>query len=64
DSGSTLASMILGSGGWDADCGDDCEGSAGLFCPSFNKWAFAIVAALRSGLANLENFFIWPVIST
>jgi hypothetical protein len=30
DNGSTLASMILGSRGWDADCGDDCEGSAGV----------------------------------
>jgi len=31
DSGSTLASMILGSRGWDADCGNDCEGSTRLF---------------------------------
>ena len=31
DGGSTLASLILGSRGWDADCGNDCEGSTRLF---------------------------------
>ena len=30
DGGSTLASMILGSRGWDADCGNDCEGSTSV----------------------------------
>src|SRR6266566_11363 len=30
--GSTVASMILGSRGWDADCGDDCEDPTRVFC--------------------------------
>ena len=31
DRGSTLASMILGSRGWDAGRGDDCEDSPRVF---------------------------------
>src|SRR4029077_2713757 len=30
--GSTVASMILGSRGWDADFGNDCEDPSRVFC--------------------------------
>ena len=37
-----MASMILGSRGWDADCGDDCEDSPGVFCTGQGNYNKAI----------------------